>query len=101
MAGAKRSALDKLIDGEALAVGGRGGKDAGYLLGWTNPLIPRWVRQDVESAAGAVQLEAWQAWLRDEKRPLAESPLLIFWDDLPLAVWLPAGGYESYLQSPN
>jgi len=39
--------------------------------------------------------------LKDESRELPNDLTLIFWDGLPLAVWIPAGHLRDFNFNPN
>ncbi len=99
--GDEGTAPDKLIDGKNITVTGSSGEEVGYVMGWTSRKIPAEFRPILWSHAGRLELEAWRGILKDESRELPNDLTLIFWDGLPLAVWIPAGHLRDFNFNPN
>ena len=91
----RRTVFDKLVDGETVTMTDNDGRVLGYLMGWTDPEIPVVARAEVELRAERMELEAWRDLVRDQRRRLPANGVLILWDGLPLAVWLPTSLYPS------
>lgn len=68
---------------------------------WANAKIPAWLRAETEATAARMELEEWRELARGERRPRPDDLLLIFWEGLPLAVWVPAGIYHVIAPPPN
>ena len=94
-------ALDKLIEGESITVAGSDGCDAGYVMGWTSRKIPAQFRPILWNQAARLELETWTQILKDASRALPDELTLIFWEGLPLAVWIPPGHVTEFNFNPN
>ena len=99
--GDEGTALDKLIDGESITVADFDGGEAGYVMGWTSRKIPAELRPILWTQTGRLELETWREMLKDKTRAMPDELMLIFWEGLPLAVWIPAGRITSFDFSPN
>ena len=93
--------LDMLIDGKNITVTDPKGEDIGYVMGWTSRSIPAEFRTVLWTQVGRLELEAWTAILRDMNSALPGDLTMIFWEGLPLAVWIPAGHVTEFNFSPN
>jgi len=99
--GDEGTAIDKLIDGETIGVTDSSGVEVGYVMGWPSSKIPPEFRPFLWTQAARLELEAWRDIIRDERRPVPGDVTLIIWEDLPLAVWIPAGHITQFNFSPN
>ncbi len=91
-----------MIDGENFAVGGPAGEDLGYLVGWTSRKIPVAIRPMLLTLeVPGLELDPWVELLRDRTRDLPQEVTMIFWEGLPLAVWVPSGRLKSSSFNPN
>ncbi|HVC77477.1 MAG TPA: hypothetical protein VND96_13275 [Candidatus Micrarchaeaceae archaeon] len=95
------SFLDMLIDGKNITVTDLKDEDIGYVMGWTSRKIPKEFRPVLWTHVGRLELEAWTAILRDKNRALPGDLTMIFWEGLPLAVWIPAGLVTGSNFNPN
>jgi hypothetical protein len=97
-----RTVLDKLIDGESVTVTGIKGEEFGYLIGYTSRKLPALIRELLLTKdVPRVELEAWRDLIQDLSRDMPEEVTMIFWEDLPLAVWCPAGHRKEFSFNPN
>jgi hypothetical protein len=97
-----RTVLDKLIDGRSVTVTGIKGEELGYLIGYTSRKLSASIRALLlTQELPRVELEAWRDLIKDFRRDMPEEVTMIFWEDLPLAVWCPAGHLKEFSFNPN
>lgn len=71
------------------------------MVGWTSRQIPARFRVALWEQCERWELEPWRELLKDKSRELPGDVTLIFWQGLPLALWIPACHLTKFDFNPN
>ena len=92
-----KTLLDRLIDGDNVTITGFKGEELGYLFGFMSRRIDNVVRMLLlTDQVPRLELEVWNAVLKDKSKELPDEVTMIYWEGLPLAVWCPAGHLKEF-----